>query len=216
MATIFGTPGNDTIYGTSDKDLLSGRAGNDTLYGQDGNDSLFGGDGNDTIRGGNGDDFLYGEGGVDTLTGDAGKDTFVFEGTPTDIVTDFQFGQDKLAYQQGSFNQEDVDTGFAGRGLQFQKGVSSQLSGDSNLLVLTDPFPNAAAAAQAIADNDALTAKQGLFAYYNSTLGFARFVLSSDLSNGVGTNVLANLTNVTDPASMNNFSAQDFAFFALT
>jgi serralysin len=187
-----------------------------------GDDLLFGGAGNDFIDGGAGNDFIKGELGVDTLTGGSGSDTFAFEltgspgQTPTDVVTDFTIGEDDLNFTVGSYGS-DFDRTIAGNGgLKFQSGESSKLSGNSNLLVLTDVFPNAAAAAKAIAANDSLTANEGLFVYFNTTLGIIRFVHSSDLSNGAKPSVLANLTNQTDPSKLSSFSAQDFSFSALT
>jgi serralysin len=220
------------IQGTYGNDILNGTVGNDTLEGKDGNDILSGNDGNDILRGGYGNDFLAGDRGVDTLTGGPGKDTFSFEvnssggmkaangifvNNQPDIVTDYQIGEDQLNFTVGSFSSDTFKSSIAGNGgLKFQKGASAQLSGDSNLLVLQDPFPNAAAAAKAIADNNKLTADEGLFVYYNSTLGFSRLVHSNDLSDGGNIDVLANLTNQTDPASVAKFSAQDFSFTALT
>ncbi len=221
-----------TTQSTNGNDILRGTVGNDTLDGKDGNDILSGNDGNDILKGGYGNDFLAGDRGVDTLTGGPGKDTFSFEvnssggmkaangifvNNQPDIVTDFKVGEDNLNFTVGSFSSDTFKSSIAGNGgLKFQTGTSAQLSGDSNLLVLQDPFPNAAAAAKAIADNNKLTADEGLFVYYNSTLGFARLVHSNDLSDGGNINVLANLTNQTDPASVTKFSAQDFSFTALT
>jgi serralysin len=190
--------------------ILIGGAGDDTLSGGDGNDIIFGGDGNDTIDGGYGNDLLSGGRGVNTLTGGKGEDIFAFtdnpfvDGAPTppDVLTDFQFKEDRLAF---SSEVLDIDT------LKFQSGVSSQLQGDSNVLVLLDPFPNAGAAARAIADNQALTAEEGLFVYFNLNLGFSRVVYSQDLSEGGQFSVLGNLVNQTDVANQALFSAQDFA-----
>jgi Ca2+-binding RTX toxin-like protein len=196
-----------------------GTDGNDILNGTDRKDILFGGKGDDTLNGGGGKDILAGDVGVDTLTGGKGKDAFVFTDNPfsggepapaangikvlnkPDIITDYQIGEDKLVFRSGELGVEN---------LNFQKGVSSQLSGQSNLLVLQDAFPNAAAAAKAIADNNAVTSDAGLFVYFNSTLGISRVVFSQDLSDGGPISVLANLTNQTNPANQANFSAKDF------
>ncbi len=56
MATINGTPGNDSLPGTGSADSIFGGAGNDTLSGSGGNDTLFGGTGADTLFGGSGND----------------------------------------------------------------------------------------------------------------------------------------------------------------
>jgi Ca2+-binding RTX toxin-like protein len=215
--------GNDRVIGGTSNDILVGDAGYDTIKGKTGNDILNGGSGNDLLKGGRGDDFLDGGSGVDTLTGGKGKDTFFFAdfgGTPTtapngisvinqpDILTDFKIGTDKLVF-------DSIDVGLAG-GLKFQKGVTSQLSGDRNLLVLEDGFANAATAAKAIADNDALTADVGAFVYFNTTLGIARFVFSQDLGDGGTISVLGNLSNITNAADLSQFSDRDFGFTALT
>jgi serralysin len=231
--TVSGTAGNDYLYGSDGDDLIYGLAGDDTLRGRAGNDNLYGGEGNDSLRGGAGDDFLLGDVGVDTLSGGSGADTFSFElnfssgstvapngirvTNQPDIVNDYEIGKDTLNFTVGSFSEDTFDSSIAGNGgLSFQSGNSSELAGDSNLLVLQDPFANAAAAAGAIADNDALTADEGLFVYFNTTLGISRFVHSQDLSDGGDISVLANLTNQTNPANLANFSAQDFSFSALT
>jgi serralysin len=197
-----------------------GTGGNDILNGTGRRDILFGGKGDDTLFGGDRRDILAGDLGVDTLTGGKGRDAFVFTDSPfsggepapaangikvlnkPDIITDYAIGEDKLVFRSGQLGVNN---------LNFQKGVSSQLSGQSNLLVLQDPFPNAAAAAKAIADNNAVTSDAGLFVYFNSTLGISRVVFSQDLSDGGPISVLANLTNQTNPANQANFSAKDFA-----
>jgi serralysin len=232
MAVQIGTIGNDNLLGTSGYDILIGNTGNDVLAGGWGNDILNGGtglglgDGNDVLTGGEGNDFLDGDAGVDTLTGGVGRDTFffsdpVFRGTSTvaangievfnqpDIITDYEIGQDALIFEAGQL-------GLTGETPKFQSGISSQLSGDSNVLVLQDPFANAAAAAQAIANNNAITADAGVFSYFNTTLGISRVVFSNDLSDGGSISVLANLTNQTNPANQANFTAQDISFFSLT
>jgi serralysin len=237
MATIVGNNGNNTLSGTANNDfidakagndLLYGFAGNDTLEGRDGKDNLYADKGNDILRGGNGDDFLDGGFGVDTLTGGAGKDTFNYadvifpNGFPArgpngigvlnqpDRITDYQIGVDNFAVETGQLGLDLFNP------LRYQEGISSQLSGNKNLLVLLDAFPNAAAAAKAIANNNKITSDTGLFVYYNSTLGFSRVVYSTDLGDGGSISVLANLTNLTSLSNQAKFSPQDFTFYTLT
>jgi serralysin len=230
LNTINGTHGNDTLTGTCGNDLIYGFAGNDVLQGLGGKDVLFGGDGADSVNGGSGNDFIDGGLGVDTLTGGSGADSFNFSdpffpnglsaATPApngigvinqpDVITDYQIGKDKFVFETGQLGFD------PGEPIDFQSGISSQLSGDSNVIVLEDPFPNAAAAAQAIANNDAITSDSGIFVYYNSTLGFTRVVYSNDLGDGGPISVVANLTNLTDPNSPSNFSSQDFTAITLT
>ena len=75
MATINGSPGNDTLLGGFDHDTINGFGGNDTLSGDDGNDTLNGGAGNDKLAGGVENDLLLGDAGNDTLDGGPDDDT---------------------------------------------------------------------------------------------------------------------------------------------
>lgn len=204
---------NDIIVGLDNDNAINGNAGDDILVGGIGNDIINGGDGNDIITGGSG---------IDTLTGGNGKDKFLFSddpfsnGTPTptasgisvlnqpDVITDYQIGTDKLAFNKFEFDLDKIN---------FQKGISSQLAGDSNVLVLLDPFTNAGEAAKAIADNQAIATDDGLFVYFNSTLGFSRIVFSEDLSDGGAISILGNLTNLVDSSNQADFSSQDFQLF---
>src|SRR5215813_1563383 len=65
MATITGTPGDDTLTGTKGDDIIIGNDGNDVLSGGKGNDTLEGDNGNDTLDGGAGNDILNGGQGFD-------------------------------------------------------------------------------------------------------------------------------------------------------
>lgn len=124
MDYVNGNAGNDTIVGEGGPDRLYGGAGDDLVWGDDsgsvlddggndhingnkGNDTLHGGSGNDEILGGQGDDVIDGGEGLDTLSGNAGTDIFYLNGSAhfatsgpqanlTDIVTDYQDGQDRF------------------------------------------------------------------------------------------------------------------------
>ncbi|MGF2039217.1 MAG: hypothetical protein RMZ43_028555 [Nostoc sp. CmiVER01] len=126
-----------------------------------------------------------------------------------DKITDYQIGVDNFVFETGKlgldFNAQ----------VKYKEGVSSKLSGNANVLVLLDAFPNAAAA-KAIANNNKITSDEGLFVYYNSTLGFSRVVYSTDLGDGGPISVLANLTNLTSLSNQAKFSPQDFTFYTLT
>lgn len=122
---LLGRQGADKIYGEAGNDRITGRLGNDVLDGAEGDDKLFGGDGFDVLRGGDGKDRLYGgkdddafysgdgndlefggagndrfydSKGNDRMRGGAGADTFIFATTDfgKDVITDFEFGTDKL------------------------------------------------------------------------------------------------------------------------
>ncbi|WP_308189923.1 hypothetical protein [Nostoc sp. XA010] len=224
---LSGKASNDFIDGKGGNDFLYGNAGNDTLEGRNGNDNLYGRTGNDVLRGGNGSDFLDGGTGVDILTGGSGQDTFGYydppfaNGSPMpspngirvlnqpDRITDYQIGVDNFVFETGKLGLD------FGAQVKYAEGVSSKLSGNANVLVLFDAFPNAAAAAKAIADNNKITSDEGLFVYCNSTLGFSRLVYSNDLDDGGSISVLANLTNLTSTSNQPKFSPQDFSFITL-
>ncbi len=220
---LFGGDGIDILAGGNNDDSLFGDTGNDALDGGNGNDKVDGGVGLDTLLGGNGNDTLVGGDGVDTMTGGAGRDQFVYTGnvfaagTPTlvaapnirvlnqpDLIKDYTIGEDQIGLDGQTLNLS---------ALTFQKGAAAAV-GDGNLIVLTTPVAAAGAAARAIANNPAVTAKEGVFVYFNSTLGLTRVVYSKDFANGGDISVLANLTNqagAVGQANIANFSANDFS-----
>jgi Ca2+-binding RTX toxin-like protein len=61
IATIVGTPGDDSLQGTRRTDVIVGLAGSDRILGLGGNDVLCGGEGRDRIEGGPGDDRVFGQ-----------------------------------------------------------------------------------------------------------------------------------------------------------
>ncbi len=201
---------------------FSGGAGNDRLDGTDTTTALIGnGDsGDDVLLGGSNNDILTGGDGIDTLTGNGGSDKFVYGGNPFangtpagspirilnagDAITDFNIAEDQYVLDTSDLGIQTVN---------FQKGTSSGISADGNVIVLTDGFAKATDAAQAIADNNAITAKEGVFVYFNQTLGISRLVYSQDLANGGDISVLANMTNQSGSTGFNNlntFSANNF------
>lgn len=129
--TIQGGMDSDRLYGGAGDDVIDGDYwdgswgssgnGNDHINGNKGNDSLHGGGGDDEILGGQGNDVIEGGVGFDTMSGNAGSDLFQFGGrTPhgdaasfsisgpdagrTDVITDFQDGQDHLQLLFGVSN----------------------------------------------------------------------------------------------------------------
>jgi Ca2+-binding RTX toxin-like protein len=226
---------------TSEVFDVSGEGGNDTFVINDLSGTgveliqFDGGDGSDSVDarntgvrlvadGGAGDDVLTGGTGTivgannavtgDNLTGGAGRDKFQFFSDPfaggaagqnvnrPDVITDYEIGVDQLVL------------GKAASGINafnFQSGNSGQLTGDSNLIVLTDGFQAAGQAAAAIANSPNFNGGRGVFVYFNTNLGFSRVVLSEDLGNNGRFTVLGNLTNQTNIANQANFSQADFA-----
>ncbi len=173
------------------------------------NGKVDGGAGDDTLIGGSGNDILAGNTGVDTLTGGAGKDSFAFLDDPfvggkalqkPDVITDFSIGEDNLVFEKDKLG---IDK------FSFQQAKTGDLTGNSNLLVLLNPFENAAAAAKAVADSG-IESDEGVFVYFNEKLGFSRVVFSQDLGDGGPISVLGNLTNLTDPGVQGQFSANNF------
>lgn len=217
--------GNDTVFGQRGQDFIFGETGDDTLNGGGGNDLVDGGAGADTILGGNGSDVIIGGEGVDSLTGGNGGDRFVYKGNPfangepggtaaikvlnqPDVIADYAIGVDQFILDASDLGIETIT---------FQKVTSAAITGNSNVIVLLDNFAAAGAAAQAIANNPNVTAREGVFVYFNTQLQFSRLVYSSDLANGGAISVLANLTNQSGPtgiSNLNNFSANDFGSVA--
>lgn len=220
---LVGGNGNDTLFGNQGNDTLMGDQGVDSLFGGIGDDVLLGGTENDTLVGGAGNDQLVGGDGVDSLTGGAGQDLFVVDGnvfangTPApagttginvlnqpDVIADYTIGEDKFAFEKASLNIKEF---------VFQQGQTAQITGNANAIVLLTSFAAAGAAARAIANNNNITAKEGVFLYFNTTLGLNRLVYSQDLANGGNISVLANLNNQRGDAgiaSLARFSAADF------
>ncbi len=125
---VIGAGGNDNLIGGDGNDNLIGGRGNDTLFGQDGNDLLegrlhsdilLGGNGNDTLSGGQGRDRLNGGSGNDELTGGGSIDLFIFntnqefdsEDLGTDVITDFNSGQDRILLDLNTFTALDSSPG---------------------------------------------------------------------------------------------------------
>jgi len=120
--------GNDTISGGFGNDRLGGKGGNDTLYGDEGDDQLWGD---------HGDDLLWGGLGNDTVTGGQGNDTFVVGvGQGTDLIADFNIGQDLIGLVNGlevsqlSFNVNGNSTEvlFGDETLAIVNGVTASLA----------------------------------------------------------------------------------------
>jgi streptogramin lyase len=77
LATVYGTPGDDTIVGGPFADVIAGLGGNDKISSLASGDVLCGGPGKDTLKGGSGKDRLYGDTGKDLLKGGKGKDRLI-------------------------------------------------------------------------------------------------------------------------------------------
>lgn len=219
---------NDLSNTTVTQVIFNGGNGNDTLDGSNTNTPLVanGDSGNDILIGGSASDLLAGGDGIDTLTGNGGADKFVYAGNPfangvaaaaagspikvlaaPDVITDFTIAEDQYVLDSS-------DLGI--QAITFQNGKIADIKGNGNVIVLQDSFENVAAAAQAIAENNSVTAKEGVFVYFNSSLGFSRLVYSKDLGGGGDVSVLANMTNQSKEAGLanlasftsNNFSLQ--------
>ncbi|HEY9628231.1 MAG TPA: calcium-binding protein [Coleofasciculaceae cyanobacterium] len=219
---LFGGIGNDRLLGGNGNDMLFGEAGDDSLDGGNNNDTLDGGAGLDVLTAGGGNDLLVGGAGVDTLTGGGGRDQFGYDGklfangvvapagntginvlNQPDIITDFNIAEDSFTLDAQALGLDN---------LVFQKGQSSQIA-DGNVIVLSDGFAAAGAAARAIANNNNITADAGVFAYFNTTLGLNRLVYSKDLAGGGDISVLANLDNqrgATGQADLAKFTIANF------
>jgi len=229
---INGDLGNDslTVNDLTGTDVtlvnFSGGTGNDTLDAANSNVQLWalGGAGDDVLQGGAANDILVGGDGIDTLTGNAGADQFTFVGdvfaggTPVqasngiralarpDQIQDYDILVDRFALDASDLGINDI---------RFQKGTASEIATSGNVIALTNPFDNAAAAAKAIADNNAITDTQGVFIYFNNNLKISRLVYSKDLGNGGDISVLANLNNQAGATGLANISTFSFNNFTL-
>jgi Ca2+-binding RTX toxin-like protein len=218
---VSGEGGNDTfvvndLTGTGVELVkFDGGAGDDSLDAKASSTRVeaVGGEGNDILTGGTGTIVVSPTSTLgDTLTGGVGQDKFQFlvdpfsGGTPgknlnqPDVVTDFEFSTDQFVFSKQQFGINEFN---------FQKGEVGKLQ-DGNLLILEGQFANAGEAAKAIDDNKNIKADNGIFVYYNSTLGFSRAVFSKDLGDGGPFSVQANITNLTDSAQQANFKPADF------
>jgi Ca2+-binding RTX toxin-like protein len=159
------TESDDVMQGSADDDVLSGLAGNDTLMGMAGNDKLLGGAGLDMLDGGAGNDVLVLDGdrgnigystglaGMGARTGGSGADRFLvapngggaiavgLSGSnmiASNLVTDFDFSQDKIDLSQfswiTSFGQLTISKAFSFNG-KFITRVSAQSLDQSILAV---------------------------------------------------------------------------------
>jgi hypothetical protein len=121
------------------------------------------------------------------------------------VITDIKAGEDRFVLDASDFGIEGP--------LVYAEGVTADLGGGANVIVQLDAFPNAGAAARAIADNPDITADAGFFIYHNTTLGINRLVHSEDLSDGGRITIVANLTDAAGSeaiAQQAAFSAADF------
>ncbi len=126
VATITGTPGNDTLNGTSGADVIHAGAGNDTVHGLGGNDTVCGGSGNDVLNGGDGNDRLFGGAGNDTLNGQNGNDQI--RGSAGKDAVNGGAGNDSL------WGEDDADklSGGAGNDVLNGAGGNDELRGGSD------------------------------------------------------------------------------------
>lgn len=108
LATIVGTPADDTLLGTDGPDVIAGLGGRDVIRGAGGDDLICSGDGNDTAGGGPGRDVVDGGGGPDSLFGGRNQDVLI-GGDGNDTLRGLR-GDDSLLGGSG------LDRNIGGRG----------------------------------------------------------------------------------------------------
>ena len=170
---IIGLRGDDTLIGGAGNDSFEGEGvrfdvpvesigtGNDSISGGAGNDTLSGNDGNDTLDGGLGNDRL-GSGHLSD-GGTQGNDTFMFTVAPgaanADVITDFNFGADRIVLD-GSVHASSGPSGaFAAGDVRFwASGTGTAHDADDRVIYNTsngqlwyDADGNGGGAAQLIA-----------------------------------------------------------------
>jgi Ca2+-binding RTX toxin-like protein len=203
--------------------VFNGGDGNDTLDAANGGVSVEanGGAGDDTLTGGSADDFLSGGLGTNLLTGGAGSDRFAFGADgrdATDTITDYSITEDQHVLVGAELGIDELLFQKVDLGVEIIKAAKVELieevavtPNNSNALILQGrTFANAGAAAQAIANNNQITAEEGVFVYFNENLGFARLVYSENLGAGGNIDVLANMESITDVADIAGFTADNF------
>ncbi len=120
VATIVGTPDDDSIIGTSGDDVIFAMQGDDWIDSLGGDDVICAGQGNDNVAGGEGFDIIFGAQGDDTLfAADRGvngsgredvRGARMFGGKGSDIM----HGSDRWDRMQGGPG-DDVLYGYEGR-----------------------------------------------------------------------------------------------------
>ncbi|CAD5933802.1 Iron-regulated protein FrpC [Planktothrix tepida] len=96
---------------------------------------------NDQLTGGQGNDVLVGAEGIDSLTGGEGSDRFVLiPGYGSDLIMDFQEGQDLLVLNRGlTFEQISIIPSAEGVSIQVGLEILALLPGvNINLLTVED------------------------------------------------------------------------------
>ena len=97
----------------------------------------------------------------------------------------------------------------------YGEGDFDTLAADGTFLVGTeDEYANVAAAAAAIAANATIAATDGFFAYFDSTLGYAQLVYTTDLGANGTEAVIAKFTDIDVIDDLASFSTSDFIFIA--
>ncbi len=167
---IFGNEDNDLILGKKDIDLLFGGQGDDTIEGGKGDDAIEGDTGNDYLLGGAGVDILFGGEGNDILIG--GKDADIFQlqpNTGTDIIQDFEDGQDllllestlrfgqELTFEQLGISQDNNQTTIAiaetGEILALLEGVSATNIDSEDFISFSDMSSSAVTVDESLMQN---------------------------------------------------------------
>lgn len=119
---------NDILVGGSGTDTLNGLGFSDVIFGAAGDDVIDGGDGDDILYGGRGDDTLLGGTGNDRFTGGIGTDVFKFEGAwGRDVITDFEYGVDKIDLRGAGQTWDSLDKFHWGGGYLITSTTGQQI-----------------------------------------------------------------------------------------
>ncbi|MGB3401471.1 MAG: hypothetical protein WBA77_02135 [Microcoleaceae cyanobacterium] len=131
--TGMGSAGNITITNTNlDSDE---HQGNSSL--------ILGSAEADILTGTTDDEWIDGYAGDDTLTGGGGSDQFVLaSGNGSDIITDFEDGQDILVLDGLTFDQLTIEAASGGTVVLFGEEVLVTLEGIDSDLITGDDFVN--------------------------------------------------------------------------
>jgi Ca2+-binding RTX toxin-like protein len=137
MATIIGTPDDDSLRGTSAADRIFGLGGNDHLAGRGGGDLLVGGPGYDGMDGGPGADTMVGGTEDNHLNGGPGTDTVRIEGG---AAADRLLVSTGIAFDDPSVHVFADNGSFAGVSLTEVEHLVVHGRGGDDRLVVEDVF----------------------------------------------------------------------------
>ncbi|MDX6584227.1 MAG: hypothetical protein QOI10_3411 [Solirubrobacterales bacterium] len=125
VATVGGTPGNDTLTGTEGDDVIRAGDGDDTINALGGDDVICAGPGDDTTSAGAGNDRVRSGSGNDDSNGDDGDDDM--RGQGNNDVADGGTGVDRCLFESHQNCEADLDLTMTGPATASTGGLSTSV-----------------------------------------------------------------------------------------